>query len=228
MRDFFATHGRPQAMRFDNGGPWASPKDLPTPLCLWLVGLGIVGRFNRPYRPTENPKVERCHGLIDAWGEPAQCADFAQFREKMAWVVELQGARYPLADGRTRRETFPELASQERPYRAEEEASCFDMERVSRYLAARQWPRLASKVGQIYLYGKAYSLGHAHKGEWVWVRFDAATQEWVVFDRKGAAVKRWPAEQITAARIRTLNIAHPRPPSKKRQNRHNLASPKPT
>jgi hypothetical protein len=223
MRRFFAQHGRPRKMRFDNGAPWRSSKDLPTALALWLVGVGITPIFNRPYRPTENPKVERCNGLYEAWVEPGQCADFAQLEERAAWLVETQRDRYPLADGRTRQQTFPELGTNERTYRTEEEVGQFDMEGVKAYLARGVWARLASKVGQIFLYGKAYSIGHRHERETVWVKFDAATTEWVVLNRKGEEVKRLPAEQITAEKIRTLQVAHPRPPSKKKKSRHNSA-----
>lgn len=223
MRRFFEPHGRPRKLRFDNGAPWHSSKDLPTALALWLVGLGIDPIFNRPYRPTENPKVERCNGLFEQWVDPSTCPDFAQLAEQAVWLVETQRERYPLADGRTRRQTFPELGTNARTYRAAEEASQFDMERVKAYLAQGVWARGASKVGQIHLYGKAYHIGKKYAKETVWVKFDAATTEWVVLNRKGETVKRHPAKQITAETIRTLKVAHPRPPSKKKKTRHNLA-----
>jgi hypothetical protein len=213
-------------MRFDNGAPWASSKDLPTAFALWLVGLGITPLFNYPYRPTENPKVERCNGLFEQWLDPATCPDFAHLEQQAAWLVETQRERYPLADGRTRRQTFPELVTNERTYRIPEEERSFDMERVKQYLAQGLWPRVASKVGQIHLYGKAYHIGKKHAKETVWVKFDATTTDWVVLNRRGQEVKRHPAQQITAEKIRTLKVANPRPPSRKRRNRHN-SSPQP-
>ena len=45
--------GMPQKMRFDNGYPFANTgeRNVPTPLCLWLVAIGIEVIFNRPYCP---------------------------------------------------------------------------------------------------------------------------------------------------------------------------------
>jgi transposase InsO family protein len=220
LRRIFEQWGLPKRMRVDNGAPWASWADLPTAFALWLIGLGIRMTWNHPHCPKENAKVERCNGLVGSWGDPATCADEAAWRRQIAHVVEVQRERYPAtAGGRTRQESFPQLATNERRYRANEEAQQFDLERVKQYLAQGKWPRLVSKIGQITLYGKAYRVGRRWAGEQVWLQFDAAMTEWVVRDKAGEALIRHTAEQITVDRIRNVQVAHPRPPSKKkRQN----------
>src|SRR6185437_10859102 len=68
-RRVFRRWGLPDHVRFDNGYPWGSPRDLPPELALWLIGLGVEPISNPPGRPTCNPKVERCNGLTQQWGE---------------------------------------------------------------------------------------------------------------------------------------------------------------
>jgi hypothetical protein len=224
LRTLFATWGLPEKIRMDNGGPWRSWADLPTALALWFVGLGIEPVFNHPHCPKENPKVERCHGLWESWGEPSASPDFAAWEATIAWVVTTQRERYPSVGGRSRREAYPELAENPRRYSPAAEASGFDLERVKRYLAQGRWPRWVSKIGQITLYGKPYRVARKWAKQAVWVRLAAETTEWVIQDANGNELIRHPAAQISAERICQLNVAHPRPPSRRR-HRHNLPAP---
>jgi hypothetical protein len=224
LRALFATWGLPAKIRVDNGAPWRSWADLPTALALWWVGLGIEPVFNHPHCPKENPKVERCHGLWESWGEPQACRNFAAWEAAIAWVVETQRERYPSVGGRSRREAHPALAENPRRYTPEAEASLFDLERVKRYLALGRWPRWVSKIGQITLYGKPYRVGRPWAKQAVWVRLAAETTEWVIQDSNGEELIRHPAAQISAERICQLNVAHPRPPSRPK-HRHNRAAP---
>lgn len=216
VRRLFERWGRPQKMRLDNGGPWGPGKELPSPLMLWLIGLGIEPIFNPPCRPTENPKVERQNGTVARWGEPSRCADYAAWEEKLVWVEHVQREEYPSVAGRSRLAASPELAAQPRPYRAEQEEALWQLERVTAYLSQGKWPRDVSQRGQISIYGKAYEVGRAYGKQSVWLRFDAATREWVIEDREGEELRRHPAEQITAERIRSLKVSKPHASSKKK------------
>src|SRR5438876_11413579 len=73
LRGLFVRWGLPQRLRVDNGAPWSAWADLPPALVLWWVGLGIEPIFNDRHCRTENAKVERCNGLIAAWGERGVC-----------------------------------------------------------------------------------------------------------------------------------------------------------
>ncbi len=64
FRHVFVRWGLPDRVRVDNGYPWASSRDLPPELALWLIGLGVEPIWNPPAQPTRNPKVERSNGLI--------------------------------------------------------------------------------------------------------------------------------------------------------------------
>ena len=208
----------------DNGTPWATCADLPPALPLWWLGLGIEPIWNRPRCPQQNPFVERCHGLVEPWGEPGTCPDFPTWQTRMAWVATLQRERYPAVQGRTRLEAYPELQQNPRRYRASEEAAQFALPQVTAYLAQGRWPRLVSKIGQITLYGQAYRVGRRWVGQQVWLRLDAAATEWVVEASDGHEIIRHPAEQLTRERIIELRVAHPRPLSKKAHARRNLSA----
>ena len=61
----FSEYGLPEAIRSDNGAPFASqaPRRL-SRLSLWWVKLGIGSVLNRPGCPQDNPQHERMHGTL--------------------------------------------------------------------------------------------------------------------------------------------------------------------
>lgn len=63
----FRTYGLPQAIRTDNGYPFAqvSLGGL-TPLSIWLLKLGIVPERIAPGHPEQNPRHERMHRTLKA------------------------------------------------------------------------------------------------------------------------------------------------------------------
>jgi hypothetical protein len=220
LRSLFEQWGKPRHLRVDNGPPWGPGNDLPPPLILWVLGLGILPIWNRPARPTDNPKVERQNGTVARWGEPGRCSDFSAWEEKLAWVARMQREKYPTEAGRTRLEAHPELLARERPYQAAREEQEWQLARVTAYLSQGAWPRQVSKKGQISIYGKAYRVGEAHGGKAVWLRFDAATHDWVVRDREGEELARHNADQITKERICQLQVSKPHASSKKRRRQN--------
>lgn len=187
-------------------------------MVLWWIGLGIRPIWNHPHCPRENPKVERCNGLIDQWGEPARCPDYAEWERRLAWLARVQREEYPAGGGLPRLASHPELAQVARPYRAEQEAAQWELTRVLQYLAAGRWPRLVSKVGQIYVYGQPYRVGGPHAHQQVWVELDPERRDWVVRAAEGEELRRHAATQLTAERIRRLQVAHPRPPHRKKSD----------
>ena len=220
LRCLFERWGLPARIRVDNGAPWSTWADVPAALALWWVGLGIEPIFNHIHCPKENTFVERCNGLIDPWGEPSGCANFADWQQKLSWVEQTQREVYPAKEGKSRLATYPALLGNPRTYSIAQEPTLWQIARVRAYLAQGRWPRLVSKIGQITLYGRAYSIGHKYAHQQAWVSLDPTTNEWVVQQEDGTEIGRRQAEQITAECICGLKVAHPRPPSikKKRQN----------
>jgi hypothetical protein len=207
----------------DNGAPWGNGSDLPPPLVLWWLGLGIGVIWNHPHCPKENAKVERSNGTWYRWAEPEQCANAAAWAEQLAWAARVQREEYPSVGGQSRLAAHPDLACSPRPYTAAQEAAQWQLSRVTSYLTQGLWPRQVSQRGQISLYGKAYQVGERHRGQPVWVRFDAAEREWVVQGAEGEELVRHLADQFTVERISRLQVAKPHASSKKR--RPNLPPP---
>jgi len=227
MRGWFERWGLPERIRVDNGNPWSTRTDLPPALALWWIGLGIEPIWNPPRCPTQNPFVERCNGLIDRWGEPGCCANYAAWEPTLSRLCQVQREAYETAAGHSRLAAHPELTQVRRPYRQEREAQQWELTRVLTWLARGRWPRRVSKIGQIHVYGQPYRVGRAHAREQVWVQLDPKTVEWVVSGEDGQEIVRHPAAQLTAARICALQVAHPRPPSHKEKQR-NLTPQSPT
>jgi hypothetical protein len=217
LRERFAQWGLPHRLRVDNGAPWANWSDLPPALVLWWIGLGIAPIWNHPHCPRENPKVERCNGLIDQWGEPPRCPDYATWERRLIWLARVQREEYPAGGSLSRLAAHPELAQRPRPYQIDQEADQWQLARVLQYLAPGRWPRLVSKIGQIHLYGQPYRVGAKYARQQVWVELAPEPCEWVVRADDGQELRRHPASQLTAERICHLQVAHPRPPHRQRK-----------
>lgn len=207
----------------DNGWPWGSGGDLPTPLALWLWGLGCEIIWNPPSRPQANGKVERYHGLIDQWGEPERCPNWTAWEARIAWLVELQRCVYPAKEGKSRLEAHPELAQNPRRY-VPETPTTWELARVERQLSQGLWRRRVGKKGQISLYHRTYSVGSAYRGEEVYVRYEPESHEWVVQNPQGKAIKRWPAGELTSERIQKLDVSYRKPHEQRPAQEPNLVA----
>ncbi len=208
LRTTFQHWGLPRRIRVDNGTPWGSWNDLPPALALWWIGLGIEVIWDHPHRPQENGVVERFNGVLQDWGEPQQCADLAAWRKRVQWVVHTQREVYPAISGQPRRHAFPDLARPWRPFDPASERQAWHLKRVLDFLAHGRWPRRVSKVGQITVYGRVYSVGRPYARQRVWLRLQPQTCDWLIEDDHSTLLSRYPATQLTADRILDLDVAH--------------------
>jgi hypothetical protein len=213
LRHLFAVWGRPDRLRVDNGAPWgAMGGDLPTELELWLWGLDVGVVHNRPRRCTENGKVERSHGVLGRWAEPATCPSAAALQTALTAASALQRERFPGRDGRRRAAACPTLAAGGRPYDPATEAALFDARRAWDRLAGRTWRRRVDKVGRISVYNRSLRVGRRWAGQEVVLGFDAGAVAWVVRDAAGATLRTHPAPELSRDRILAMNVTHRRPP----------------
>jgi hypothetical protein len=210
FRRVFRRWGLPDHVRFDNGYPWGSPRDLPPELALWLIGLGVEPISNPPGRPTCNPKVERCNGLTQQWGELHRCADCRQAARVLAWVRRIQREVYPALHGRTRLEVFPQLSTPRRVYRQSQEAAMWDLSRVDAFLARGYWRRRVDCNGRISIYGHGRSVGRAWARQEVVLRFDASSRCSMVSNQAAELLKRIPASELSRERIMALAVSRRR------------------
>lgn len=210
FRRTFARWGLPDRVRVDNGYPWGTPRDLPSELALWLIGLGVEPIWNPAGQPTCNPRVERCNGLTQQWGELHRCADGDEAAAALAEVARIQREEYPAIRGRTRLEAFPRLAVPRRAYRRADEGAMWDLSRVDAFLARGCWRRRVDCNGRISIYGHGRSVGRAWAHQEVVLRFEASSRRWMVSDRDGELIKRLPASELTRDRIMALTVSRRR------------------
>lgn len=197
-------------MRVDNGYPWGTPRDLPSELALWLIGLGIEPAWIPAGQPTCNALVERCNGLTQQWGELHRCADEEEAAAVLAEVARIQREEYPAIRGRTRMEAFPQLAVPRRAYRPADEEAMWELSRVDAFLARLCWRRRVDCNGRISIYGYGRSVGRAWAGQDVVLRFEASSRCWLASGPNGGQVKPVPATDLTRERIMALEVSRRR------------------
>jgi len=183
----------PGRIRVDNGYPWGSTGDLPTELGLWLLGLGIDPIYNPPRRPQHNGVVERSQDTGQRWADPAQCGSIAELQRSLDAMDEHQREGFP-EPARSRLRLFPALAHSGRAYAPAEEAALWQEPRLWAKLAEYAVVRQINARGLVSVYGRNYYVGRRYAGETAYVRFDAATGDWLFESVTGPVIGRQPAE----------------------------------
>ena len=206
LRRCFEHWGRPASVRVDNGNPWGSCGDLPTPLALWLIGLGIQVIWNPPRRPQDNGVVERSQGVASNWAEPDRCRSVAELQRRLNEEDRVQRELYPHGSCRSRLEAYPSLRHSKRPYSVAWERGHWSWDTVLGQLAGVMMPRKVDCSGKIGLYNEKLYVGSFIKGKEVMVHFDAGAAEWVISDRHGVELCRRPLTEFDAAKLRQLPI----------------------
>jgi hypothetical protein len=208
LRRAFRRWGLPQAFRVDNGGPWGSDGDWPPDLALWLLGLGVAVHYNDPRAPAQNGVIERSQGTAKRWAEPWQCDHPAELQRRLQRMDTIQRERYPSLAGRSRSAVYPELAQGGRVYSAAWERQHWSQRRVLEHLAQYTAPRRVDKNGDVSLYHRPHYVGCRHRGETVFVTVDPRTAHWVFVAADGRQLRSQPAEELSAARIRSLTVSN--------------------
>jgi hypothetical protein len=199
LRRCFEHWGRPASVRVDNGNPWGSCGDLPTPLALWLIGLGIEVIWNPPRRPQDNGVVERSQGVASNWAEPDRCRNPAELQRRLNEEDRVQRESYPHGSFRSRLEAYPSLIHSGRTYSPAWERGNWSWEAVLGQLAGVMMPRKVDSSGKIGLYNDKLYVGWVIRGREVVVQFDEGTTEWVISDRSGVELCRRTLNQFNAA-----------------------------
>lgn len=161
-------------------------------------------------RSTDNAVVERSHGVLNGWVEPHQCLNFEDCQHRLAWALHTQRERYPLADGRTRDQAYPELRQNGRRYTPAHEAAQWEMARVCAYLARFQFQRKVEKNGRITLFANTYSVGRAYQRQYLTVQLDGLSRQWVISDDTGVEIGRYEAKELDYDLIQNLMLARRR------------------
>ena len=218
VQGWLAEWGLPEELRLDNGAPWgAAGKDFLPDLALWLLGLDLGVRWNRPRHKQGNAVIERDHGVLQRWVEPATCQSAAELQARLDWATRTQRERYRGADGQSRLERCPALARGGQPY-VPSAVGQWQEQRVWAWLGEQVWTRRVDKTGRLSLANRAVGVGRAWAGQEVTVRL--AVQEgqpvWRIRDSQGQDIRQQPAPELRRKRILALDVSRPRPHRRQR------------
>src|SRR4051812_34883026 len=190
--------------------PWGSRGDLPTDLACWLAGLGVGLLTNPPRRPQQNGVIERYQGVGKSWAEPESCASAAEWQRRLNTLDRWQRDLYPTAQGRPRVEVYPGLKHSGRRYDPAREAARWDLKRAWELVGSHLVRRQVDSQGKVSLYNRPYRVGALWRGRTIWVGFDPEAGEWVFQDEQGHEIRRQAAGELSAPRIRALDVTHRR------------------
>jgi hypothetical protein len=211
LRKAFVRWGRPQCVRVDNGAPWGSKGDLPTPLALWILGLQVAMIWNPPRQPRKNAVVERSQGVSQQWVEAQTCADANELQQRLDRMDRIQREKYPSIEGRSRMEQYPRLVNSGRAYHQAWEKAHWSLRWVFECLAEYAVPRRVDQNGEVWMYDRAHWVGKGWSGQVVYVTVDAQTQEWIYQDAQGGVIRRQAAKDLTRERIMAIKIGRHQP-----------------
>jgi transposase InsO family protein len=213
LRRVFTEFGLPLGIQTDRERVYGRPptEAFPTLFTLWLVGLGVEHHFTRPGQATDQAHVEREHRTLFDWlEEPQPLPNLDALQSALDEARYMHNYVLPSNAGncqnRPPMEVHPEVLRPLRSYHLAAELALFDLARVDRFLARFTWSYKVSKVGQVSIADHTYSVGIAHAGKQVDVRFDPQNRHFVFHDgQTGRSIKRCPAKGLDVATITGLD-----------------------
>ena len=192
LRDCLARWGRPTSVQFDNGNPWGSCGDLPSPLACWLIGLGLRVIWIPPRTPQDNGVVERGQGVARNWAGPDRCRSVAELQRRLDEEDRVQRECYPHAGLASRLAAYPGLVHSGRAFDAAWERANWSWDAVLSHLAGAPVARRVDCGGKIGLYHEKMYVGTVNRGKEVVLQFDAKSAEWSISDQAGLELCRRP------------------------------------
>lgn len=195
----------PQWIRVDNGLPLGSlHKDIIPVMAMWLISLGIEMIWNRPRQPRDNAMVERCQRTLKNWAEPHRAGNAEELQTRLDQAI-LSYNRYfkvsRLANC-TREEVYPKLMKH--TGRAYQKTQAH-LTPVLDYLSKGSWERKVSLKGQIWIFGRRFSVGSKLKNQLVYLKIDPKKNTWKVYDEQSRLIKTHP----TAIRLGAIQNLKP-------------------
>lgn len=176
----------PKAIQTDNESRFVgNPRvPFPSPLTLWLVGLGIEHLFIRPGQPTDQPHIERQHRTLAnfTYGRKER-ANIKAFQQALDRERQRYNRHFPTkasqCKGRPPLHAYPQLQRPCRPYHIDLEAAIFNLHRVLVFLAKDSYERKVSVTGQVRIGGYKYNISRSYAGRSVHVSLDPDSSHWV-------------------------------------------------
>jgi len=205
LRRAFTQYGLPQRISLDHDSVFydnSSRSPFPSPLHLWLLGLGVEVRFIANPPPMEHSRIERQHQTL--FNQAVRGVDFQEQGvdglQKALWARrDFLNRRYPSRSlkGKPPLVVFPDAVHSKREYRPEWEAEMLAMVRVDAYLAKGKWYRRTTAKGIFSLGGHRYNATRALANQMVEITFDAQGRAFVCVSADGQIQVRLPARGLT-------------------------------
>ena len=183
LRQAFMEYGLPERIQSDHGSNFyenRSRSPMPTPLHLWLLGLGVSCEWSRIHRPTDQGTVERAHQTVHE-----QVFRKTAFRNYEAFKNRIEERRRCLNHeidcatiGKPPLAAFPTALHSGRFYHIFNEQSLFDLKRIAQYLKDKEWFRKTSAKKTVSLGGYVYCIPTANTikaNTEIRISFDAQT-----------------------------------------------------
>lgn len=137
------------------------------------------------------------------WVELDKIRDLTHLQLRLEEEAIVQREKLPVKrlNKKTRIESFPQLETSPRNYQADD----FDQEKVYTFLAKKIYTRKVSTVGTISHYGHIFSVGAKFKGQYVQLKFDKQSMEWIIYDNQ-KEIKRKKAHHLAKEAILNLTV----------------------
>lgn len=202
--EMFHRWGKAGAFRVDNGEPLGCPTlTMTSPLALWLIAMDVDMIWNRPQSPQQNAVVEKMQSTSARWAEIEKATHLQNLQKRLdkEAILQREFLTVKRLQGKTRLETFPEIETSRRNYLQTD----FDPQKVYIFLSKKIYVRKVSTNGVIGHYGQVFSVGNKFKGQFVQIKFEPTTQNWLVFDDKNL-IKTIPALHLCKENIQNLTV----------------------
>ncbi|HEB64276.1 MAG TPA: transposase [Chloroflexi bacterium] len=205
LRRAFTQVGLPQRISLDHDSVFydnSSRSPFPSPLHLWLIGLGVEVRFIGKPPPMEHSRIERQHQMV--FQQAVRGRNFRQqglpgLQQALWERLAFLNKHYPSRSlrGKPPLVVFPAASHSGREYRPEWETEMLDMPRVYAYLAQGKWYRRTTAKGLFNLGGRRYNARQSLARQMLEITFDPKTQELVCVSEDGRTSIRLAIQGLT-------------------------------
>jgi hypothetical protein len=206
LRRAFLCFGKPLVISLDHDSAFfdnTTPSPFPSPLHLWLLGMGVEVRFLEHRPPREHAFIERTHQIVHRQAVQGQTATPSSLQPYLDQRLEFLNHHYPSRslNGQAPLSAYPQAHHSGREYRPEWEEGALDLQKIYAYLARQEWFRQTSDKGQLLLGSRRYGLGKDWSKQAIRITFDASAQEYICVGADGQQTERLIAHHLTKANL---------------------------
>lgn len=215
LRRAFIRYGMPEQISLDHDSAFYDNKSaspFPSVIQLWLMGLGIQGRFIHKRPPLEHSRIERHHQTIAKQVFEGQTfADVTALQRSLQARMLFLNLEYPTRtlNGQPPFQAFPQARHSSRIYAPESEEQIFDMQRVYDYLKSGRWFRQVCSAGTFTLGGYGYNATRRFAGQTLEITFNDTTRQLVCLPEKETTAFQLDIQGLTKATLMGNALALP-------------------